>query len=224
MRAAKTEVSLAMLAPLLALSLAAAGDRAMSEAPGFATLQGGETLGVGNTEAVFAAGYSTLSASWAQGLSDAADYGAVLDFDWTTSELLLGGLYRTLLWRSGAASVALRARGGLYADFGATWAASANRSDAGLQAAPGVALALRSARGVLSIAADLPLTLTFSRGGGYAAGLRGSIAFETPLWGDLLAGARAGVGGTWSGSGAPFARDSPRATLDLAALLTYRLF
>ena len=213
-----------MLAPLLALSLAAAGDRAMSAAPTFASLEGGEPLGVGTTEAVFSAGYSVLSATWAQGLSDAVDFGALIDFDWTTSEVLLGGLYRSLVWRSGVASLALRARGGFYADFGATWAASANRSDAGLQVAPGVALAVRSARGILSVAADAPLTVTFSRGGGYAAGLRGSVAFETPLWGDLLAGARAGVGATWSGEGAPFARDSPRAVLDLAALLTYRLF
>src|SRR5919197_4786942 len=117
-----------MLAPLLALSLAAAGDHVMSEAPLFSSLQSGETLGAGTTEAVFSAGYSVLSAAWAQGMSDAVDYGAALDFDWTTSEMLLAGLYRTLVWRSGAASLALRGRGGLYADFGASWAASSNRS------------------------------------------------------------------------------------------------
>src|SRR5919198_2914692 len=118
-----------MLAPVLCLALAAAGDRAMGEAPRFASLQGGETLGVGNTEALLSVGYSTISAAWAQGLSEAADYGAVLDLDWTTGELLLGGLYRDLVARAGSASVALPARGGLYADFGATWAASSNRSD-----------------------------------------------------------------------------------------------
>jgi len=208
----------------LALALPARGDRAITEAPRFASLQGGETLGVGGTEAAFSAGYSTLSTAWAQGLTEAVDYGAVLDFDWTTSELLLGGLYRSLLWRSGALSLAVRARGGLYADFGTTWAASSNRSDAGLQVGPGLALSVAAARGVLSVAADLPLTLTFERGGGYAVALRGSVAFETPLWGDLLAGARLGVGELWSGSGAPFARDSPRTTVDLSALLTYRLF
>ena len=212
-----------MLASLLCLALAAAGDRAIAEAPRFASLQGGETLGVGNTEAAFAAGFSSLSVAWAQGLSEAVDYGAVLEVDWLTSELLLGGLYRDLFARSGAVSLALRARGGLYADFGATWGAARNRSDAGLGLVPGVALSLRTARGVLSAAADVPLTLTFERGGGYAVGLRGSVAFETPLWGDLLAGARVGVGELWSGSGAPFANDSPRTTVDLVALLTYKL-
>jgi hypothetical protein len=213
-----------MLAPLLALALAAAGDRAITEAPRFPSLQGGETLGVGGTEATFAAGFSTLSAAWVQGLNDVVDYGAVVDFDWLTSELVVGGTYRSLLWRHGNASLAWRARGGLYADFGATYGVSSNRSDAGLQVAPGAALSWRTARGVLSLAGDLPLTVTFERGGGYLVGLRGSVAFETPLWGDLLAGARVGVGGLWSGAGAPFAGDSPRAVLDLSALLTYRIF
>jgi hypothetical protein len=212
-----------MLAPLLALALAAAGDRTITEATRFPSLEGGETLGVGGTEAGFAAGFSRLSASWVQGLNEMVDYGAVLDFDWLTSELVLGGTYRSVLWRSGAASLAWRARGGLYADFGSSWAVSSNRSDVGVQFAPGVALSWRTARGVLSLAGDVPLTLTFERGG-YLAGLRGSVAFETPLWGDLLAGARVGLGGLWSGSGAPFAGDSPRALVDLSALLTYRLF
>jgi hypothetical protein len=94
----------------------------------------------------------------------------------------------------------------------------------GLQVRPGVALSWRTSRGVLSVAGEVPLTLTFQRGGGHLAGLEGSVAFETPLWGDLLAGARVGVGGLWSGSGAPFANDSPRTLLDLSALLTYRIF
>ena len=214
-----------MLLPLLlSLSLAAGDDRAISAAPRFASLQGGETLGVGTTEAAFAAGFSKVSATWAQGLSDAVDLGAVLDFDWVTTELLLGGLYRLLLSPKGdTSSFAARLRGGLYADFGATWAASENRSDAGVQLAPGLAVSWRTARGVLSLAGDVPLTITFERGGGWAVEVRGSAAFETPLWGDLLAGARAGVGERWSGSGAPFANDSPRTTVELTALLTYRI-
>jgi hypothetical protein len=213
-----------MLAPLLALALLAAGDRAIPDAPRFPSIQGGETLGVGGTEATFAAGFSKLSAAWVQGLNETVDYGAALDFDWLSSEVVLGGVYRSLLWREGNASLAWRARGGLYADFGATYAISSNRSDAGLQVTPGLALSWRTARGVLSVAGDVPLTLTFERGGGYLVGLRGSVAFETPLWGDLLAGARVGAGGLWSGSGAPFATDSPRALLDLSALLTYKVF
>jgi hypothetical protein len=213
-----------MLAPLLALALVAAGDRTIPEAPRFPSMQGGETLGVGGTEAAFTAGFSKLCAAWVQGLNETVDYGAALDLDWLTGEIVLGGVYRSLLWREGNASLAWRARGGLYADFGATYAISSNRSDVGLQVRPGVALSWRTSRGVLSVAGEVPLTLTFQRGGGYLAGLEGSVAFETPLWGDLLAGARVGVGGLWSGSGAPFANDSPRTLLDLSALLTYRIF
>ncbi len=66
--------------------------------------------------------------------------------------------------------------------------------------------------------------MTFQRGGGYSVALKGDAAFETPLWGDLLAGARVGVGSLFSGGGAPFANDSPRLLVELTALLTYKLF
>ncbi|HEX9289977.1 MAG TPA: hypothetical protein VF904_10655 [Anaeromyxobacteraceae bacterium] len=215
-----------MLAALLALALSAApvDGPSISEAPRFPSMYGGETLGVGGSEAAFSAGFSTFSASYAQGLADGVDYGAQLEIDWVTGELFAGGLYRSLLWRSGPVSVAARARAGLYGDFGATWGIATNRGDTGVQLAPGLALSTRAPRGIFSLGGDVPITLTFARGGGYAVGLRGTVAFETPLYGDLLVGARAGGGVLWSRSGAPFANDSPRATVDLSALLTYRLF
>ena len=93
-----------------------------------------------------------------------------------------------------------------------------------MQVAPGLALSRRFPRGILSAALDGRFDLTFSHEGGQALGVRGTVAFETPLWGDLLAGARVGVGGLWSFAGAPFIGESPRALVDLSALLTYRLF
>ncbi len=212
-----------VLAPLLALALAAADGSSIPVEPGFASLQGGETLGVGGSEAVFSAGFSTISAAYAQGLSNMADYGVQVEYDWLTTEFFVGGLYRQLTWRLGNAYVSWRARAGLYADFGSTWAVAANRSGAGLQLEPGLALSRRFPRGILSVSADVPIDVTFSRGGGFAMGARGSGAFETPLWGDVLVGARAGAGVLWSGGGAPFANDSPRATVELSLLLTYRL-
>jgi hypothetical protein len=209
------------LAPLLAVALAAADVSSLSAEPRFASLQGGETLGVGGSEAVFSAGFSTLSAAYAQGLSNAADYGLQLEFDWLTTELFAGGLYRQLTWRFGEVFVSWRARAGLYADLGSTWAA--DDSDVGVQFAPGLALSRRFSRGVLSVAGDVPFDVTFSRGAGFAIGVRGSVAFETPLWDDLLVGARAGGGALFSKGGAPFANDSPRAILDFSLLLTYRL-
>ncbi len=74
-----------VLAPLLALALAAADGSSIPVEPGFASLQGGETLGVGGSEAVFSAGFSTISAAYAQGLSNMADYGVQVEYDWLTT-------------------------------------------------------------------------------------------------------------------------------------------
>jgi hypothetical protein len=191
--------------------------------PRFASLQGGETLGAGNTELTLGAGFSTFSATYAQGASEGTDYGAVLELDWLTSELFAGGLYRSLQLRQGSILGALRARAGLYSNFGATWAVSTNQAAVGVQLAPGLAASVRASRGILSAGLDVPVTYTFARGGGWAIGVKGQAAFETPLWGDLLAGVRVGGGALWSYSGAPFAADSPRGILDLTALLTYKL-
>jgi len=165
-----------------------------------------------------------LSASWAQALSDAADAGALLDFDLASTELVAGGLYHQIAWRSGDVAVSWRAKGGFYADFGSTWVYEANRSDTGIRVTPGLAASTQTKRGLLALGVDFPFTFTFGRGGGFALGVLGAISFETPLWGDLSAGARVGGGALWSYSGAPFASDSPRALVDIAALLTYRLF
>ncbi len=213
-----------LLATLLALSLAAPDlDRAPPARP-VASVEGGETLGSGGAEVAVSAGFSKVSAAYLQAWSDAVDLGAAASIDWLTSEILAGGLYRSLLWRSGATSAAWSARAGLYSNLGADWAVSANRGGTGVQVSPGLAISRRLASGLLSLRADVPLTVTFDRGGGYAVGLQGAVVFETPLWGDLLVGARAGGGALWSTSDAPFGGDSPRAVLDLAALLTYRLF
>src|SRR3990172_7175941 len=176
------------LAPLLALALLAGEGSSFSAQPRFASLHGGETLGVGGSEVVFGAGFSTLSAAYAQGLSNLTDYGAQLELDWLTTELFAGGLLRQLTWRSGEVFVSWRGRAGLYADLGSTWAVDSNDADVGVQLAPGLALSRRFSRSTLSLAGDVPLNLTFSRGGGFAIGLKGSLAFETPLRDDLLVG------------------------------------
>ena len=211
------------LAPLLALALAAANGSPVPVQSRLGSLQGGETLGVGGSVAVFSAGFSTMSAAYAQGHSSTADYGAQLELDWLTTEFFAGGIYRQLTWRLGDVYVSWRARAGLYGDFGSTWATSTNRSGAGLQLAPGLALSRRFPSGILSASADMPLDFIFSRGGGIAAGVRGSVSFEMPLRGDLLVGARAGAAGFGSAGGAPFTNDSPRGMIDLSVLLTYRL-
>lgn len=204
------------VAPILALVLAAEG------VP-FHTLEGGETLGAGGTVAAFAGGFSSLSAAYAQGLSDAQDWGLRLDADWLTSELFLGGLYRQLVWRSGDVLGAARLRAGLYGDLGASYAAKKNRSDGGLEVVPGLGSSGHLLGGILSLEGEVPVFVTFSRGGGFAIGLKGATAFEAPVGKDLTLGGRLGVQALWSTGGAPFAPDSPRASYEVMLLLTYQL-
>lgn len=213
------------LAPLLALVVAAAEPEAPpAPVPArLASLQGGETLGAGGSIAVATAGYSTLSAAYAQGLSSASDYGLQLELDWLTTELFAGGLYRQLTWRSGELFVSWRARAGLYADMGSTYAVDRNDAAVGVQLAPGIAVSRRFSRVIASLAGDVPMDVTFARGGGFALAVRGAAAFETPIAPDLLAGVRAGGGALFSAGGAPFTNDSPRGFLDFSILLTYRL-
>ena len=215
-----------MLAPLLALAIAAS-DAEVPPAPvlepRLASLQGGETLGVGGSIAAFSAGYSTLSAAYAQGLSSSADYGLQLEFDWLTTELFAGGLYRQLTWRLGDTFISWRARAGLYASLGSTYAVDANDAAVGVQIAPGIAVSRRFSSVTASLAGDVPVDITFPRGGGFAIGVRGMAALETPIANDLLLGVRAGGGVLFSTAAAPFTNDSPRGFLDFSLLLTYRL-
>lgn len=218
-----------MLAPAAALALAAVLAAADPAPPRYTpphempSLLGARTLGDGGSALLFTAGVPFLSAAYAQGISSGLDVGAQLELDWFTWSLFAGGTLRQATWASGDLDLALRARAGIAADSGSTWAVSQNRSDAGLQLAPGIvgSAALRS--GTLSLGIDLPVTLTAARGGGVLFAPRVGLSFETPLYGDWTAGAR--VGGFWqTGSGgAPFADDS-RAFVDFSALLTYRLF
>jgi hypothetical protein len=213
-----------LLATVLALAVTATDAASIPTSPRFASLQGGETLGAGSADLVFTAGFPAISATYAQALSDSADLGALVELDWLSTELIVGGVYRGLLGRSGSVTFGWHARAGVYANLGATWAYSQNREGTGLQLMPGVALSVRGARGVFSAAVDVPMNATFWLASGFAVGVRGTLAYETPLWGDLLVGARGGVGTLISSSGAPFGLDSPRLTTELVALLTYRIF
>ncbi len=187
------------------------------------SLQGGEPLGPGGTIVSFTAGYTTLSATFAQGFSAGADYGAQLELDWRTTEVVAAGLWRQTVWRSGPLLLAWRVRGGFYGDLGSTWSVTSNRSDGGFQVRPGLAASARLAGDHLfSLAVDAPFDFTFSRGGGFATGLRAAASFETALQRDVAVGLRAGGGALWSVGGAPFANESPIGLIDISVLLTYQ--
>jgi hypothetical protein len=214
---------LALLSALLLSAAPAEPPSRMAGAQELPSLLSGATLGDGGSVLVATGGFPFLSASYAQGLSPGLDAGAQVEIDWVTSELFAGGLLRRAIGRQGDLDLALRGRAGVYGDLGADWAYGRNRADAGLQVAPGLVLSAALLRGVVSLSADLPLTLTTARGGGVVLAPRAGLAFETPLYGEWSAGVR--VGGLWhvASGGAPLAHH-PRGSVDLAALLTYRLF
>jgi hypothetical protein len=210
---------------LLSLSATPADEGPVGMRPGapFPSLASAAPLPDGGSAFLFTAGYPFLSASYAQGISATLDLGAQAELEWLTSEFFAGGTLRRLLHHEGNLDLAFRLRAGPLANFGADWAVSGNDPDVGLQIAPGAVASLGVRSGTLSVSADLPMTLTVRRGGGFVVAPRASVAFETPLFEGWSAGAR--LGGYWYSAtgGAPRAGD-PRASVDFAALLTYRMF
>jgi hypothetical protein len=187
------------------------------------SLLGGQTLGDGTVVFLGFAGFPAAGVAYAQGVSDADDLGILLQFDWAATELLAAGLWRLALWQPGGAHLALTLRAGFYACFGATYIYSPNVSDQGGQVAPGLALSFDAGRDLITVALELPGTVTFQRGGGFVFGPKATAAFEAPLHADLSAGVRAGAGGRWASGGAPGAGTS-RTLLELTGLITWRAF
>ncbi len=202
--------------PAPQVSAAAPGQRVPS-------LQGGASLGAGAATWSFGLGWPYLLATYAQGVGDRDDLGGGLEVDWASSEFLVGGLWRRELAGGGGSHLGLRLRLGVYACFGATWIWSDNRSDLGVQLSPGVAWSLDTPSGVLSVGGDVPVTWTFERGGGWIAGARLAVSFETPLWSDVSVGARTGGSLRGAGGGAPGAGDD-RFQFELTILASWHPF
>lgn len=188
------------------------------------SLISGETLGAGGSALMATAGFPTLGAAWAQGLTPTLDAGAALELDLALSELFAGPTVRVGLSRRGSTSIAFTARAGYYADLGADWVVSRNRANSGIQVAPGIAISTRSpADGLITGAFDLPITATIRHGGAIVMP-RFSAAYEAPLYGDLSIGARVGASVRAASGGAPLADRDARFAVSLGALLTYRIF
>ncbi len=187
------------------------------------SLLAGRTLGSGRLALLAAAGFPLLSVTYGQGVSEIDDLGAFVDLDWVASEMVVGGLWRRALSPSGPGAVALRLRLGYYADFGATWAYSTNHSDHGIQGSGALAISWPVASGLATLGAELPLTATFTHGGGIVAAPKATAAYEAPIHGDVYAGARFGLGFRAAGGGAPSGGDA-RVLVELSALLGYRVF
>ena len=168
------------------------------------------------------AGWASLGAAWAQGITSEDDLGVLGDIDWSTGELRVSAFYRRPLGRVDGVEIGSRLRAGWYADFGAQWFHDDNLKDRGVEFVPGIVLSARAAGGVFSFGGDLPIAVTLWRDGGIFASPRVSAAFETRLYGDLTVGVR--VAGAYRAGAGDAPMSDPRPLLELQVIAGRRLF
>jgi hypothetical protein len=205
---------------LLLLAAPALAGPAPAPADAFPSLLGGESLR-GSTVAVGTAGYATLGVAYAQGLTERDDLGASAQFDWSTTELVLGALWHRQLGRLGSWDLASRLALGWYLDGGSTLVHDDNLSDRGVQLTPGLALSTRGV-GLLAVALDMPITVTTWRGGGVWIAPRLAVSYEAALYDQLalgVVGSLAWRGGT---GGAPMR--AGQVLPELLVTATWKLF
>jgi hypothetical protein len=215
---------LATTAALAAALLAAApAGRPAEEPPSLRipSLLGAESLDGGSAASAWA-GFASLGVAYGQGITVQDDLGAAAEFDWSSTELWLSAFWRRPLGLVGGWTLAGRLRAGWWIDLGATYIHDDNRTDRGLLLAPALILSTRAGEGLVSAAADLPVTFTRGRGGGYLVAPKASVAYETPLYGALSIGVRAAV--AWRGGGGDAAMRAGRAEPELLVLAGYRVF
>lgn len=185
------------------------------------SLQGAESLNGGSLATAWA-GYSNFGLAYGQGLSRLDDLGASAEFDWSSTELWLSAFWRRPVGTLGGWDMAIRAKAGWYLDFGGTWIHDDNRADRGLLLAPALILSTRAGEGLVSATAELPLTFTFWRTGGFIVAPKVAVAYETPLYGPLTIGVRAAVG--WRGGGGDAPMRTGRVEPELLVLAGYKVF
>ena len=182
------------------------------------SLLGAESLEGGSLGSAWA-GFASLGLAYGQGVSRQDDLGGSAEFNWSTTELWLSAFWRRPIGKLSGWDMAFKARVGWYLDFGGTWLHDDNLSDRGLLLAPSLLLSTRAGEGLVSAAADLPLTFTFWRDGGFILAPKVSVAYETPLYGAVTIGVKAAVG--WRGGGGDAPMRSGRFEPELLVLAGY---
>lgn len=199
---------------------AAPASPAASARPRQLSLLSAEPLG-GASATLAWAGWSSLGIAYAQGITNQDDLGAFLDFDWATTELRLGALYRRPLGEAGVFDMAGRISVAWYENFGSDWVHDDNHSDRGFEVTPGLGLSNRLAGGIFSMLAEAPLTVTTKYGSGLLFAPRFSVAYEAPLYPELTLGARLGIGYRAGSGDAPVKEGD--ASFTFLVVATYQL-
>ncbi len=150
------------------------------------------------------AGWPRFRFAFAHGIGHESDLGGFADFDHTTSELRAGVAYRgRVIPPAPPFDGALRLWAAWYRDDGWRWIYRHNHPDEGVELGAGLSYSRRGAGGVLSLLADVPVTVTFHKGGGVFVNPRASAAYETTLGGAFTVGLLAGMGIRGGLGGAP---------------------
>jgi len=180
--------------PPAAPALPAAAPEAEAPPPPVPSLVSAEPLrGTSLVEA--SAGWPRMRLAYAQGLSHTSDLGGFADFDYGTTELRAGLGYRgTLVPPAPPFEGALRLSLAWYHDSGGQWIYKKNHSDEGLEIGVGISYSRRGAGGVLSLLADVPITITFRKDGGVLVVPKAAFAYQAPLYGPFTIGLQLGLG------------------------------
>jgi len=189
-------------------------------AAGPLSLLSGDSLRGGSTSLAWV-GWSSLGIMYGQGVTARDDLAGFADYDWSTSELKLGALYRRPLGTAGPFDMAGRLSAAWYLNFGTDYIHDENHSDSGVQVMPGLSFSRPLGGGVFSALAEAPITVTTKYGAGLLFAPRFSVAFEGPLYPELTVGARLGAGYRAGSGDAPLS--DGRAELIFLVLAGYQL-
>jgi hypothetical protein len=170
----------------------------------------------------FSGGWPRVRGAYAQGVSPRTDLGGFVDYDYSTTELRAGLSYRgQVIPRAPPFEGALRAWLAWYDNFGGDWLYHSNHPDEGLEIGAGLSYSRRGGGGVVSVLADLPLTITFRKGGGAFLNPRATAAYELPAFGAVTVGTQLGLGARFGVGNAPLRKGMAEVTI--LALASYRL-
>ncbi len=188
------------------------------------TVTGAGALGAGGAAWEVEIGYPSIAMTYAQGVDDRNDLGAVIGASWTTGEMVLDFLWRSELAGDASSRAGFRLTAGPWFNFGGTWLHSGNEPNLGLALAPGAAWTASAGPGLVSVMADLGVTWAWQRGMGVAFSPRFAVAYEAPVSKDLTVGARAGLWARWATGSAAIPGVDQTLQAELVALLTWRVF
>jgi hypothetical protein len=215
-----TRTAVTLLLHLLAAPALAAPAPPVDPSEQFPSLLGGESLH-GSSTAQALAGFASLSAAYGQGITTRDDLGGQAEFNWSTTELVVGAFWRHQLGRLSGWDLAGRVALGWYADAGSRLIYDDNLEDRGVQLAPGMALSSRGV-GLLALSFDLPVTFTTWRGHGVWMAPRLAASYEAALYDRLSLGVRGAVAWRGGSGGAPMRKG--QVLPELLVTATWMLF